>query len=383
MDSIPVGCATPSLEQLGETAIELWGKTRPLLAKAVSHYDKLHAESLPQDRAITKPGTWFGRTKASYQQEIDEIMDAALQVLESSGAAQCREEIRKLQQAVKDSNQRIAEYREQMVSARPQASLSLPESVWTKSIEDLKQSIEAEERKVRDLRQQLAQLKERFRSELQQLGIEVFDNEIEYLLMPVTQDDFVSMAAVVANIAALTDQLQRLTEQTRENPAHTRRYYGMYLLLVYAIDRVQTRFVQEIDHVHLPKLRSFEQEARQNVAEAKAQIAAGGPRDQLKANIDAANLTTEACRVLASVLRDQRNDIACENELTRSMYGAAVNTYKTIRLSMNVAELISDCRQAFGALRQLRLPRLRTFQNLQLKGELQRLTERLREPENR
>ncbi len=103
----------------------------------------------------------------------------------------------------------------------------------------------------------------------------------------------------------------------------------------------------------------------------------------MKANIDAATLTIEACRALASVLLDQQNDIARENEHTKSMYGAAVNTYRTIRLSMNVAELMSNCRQAFGALRQLRLPRLRTFQNLQLKGELQRLTERLREPENR
>jgi hypothetical protein len=39
---------------------------------------------------------------------------------------------------------------------------------------------------------------------------------------------------------------------------------------------------------------------------------------------------------------------------------------------------MSDCRRAFSALRQLRLPRLRTFQNLQLKGELQRLAERMR-----
>ncbi len=278
-DSIPVGCATATPGQLGEKAIELWGKARPLLAKAVSYYDKLDADSLPEDRAIAKPRTWFGESKASYQQEIDEIIDAALQVLEASGAAQCREEIRKLQQAVKDSHQRIAECREQMVSARPQASLSFPESVWAKSVEGLKESIEAKQRTVHDLSGQIGQLKERFRSELQQLGIEVFDNEIDYLLIPVTQDDIVSMAAVVANIAALTGQLERLTEETRENPAHTRRYYGMYLLLVYAIDRVQTRFIREIDHVHLPKLKSFEQEARQNIAEAKAQIAAGGPRN--------------------------------------------------------------------------------------------------------
>jgi hypothetical protein len=57
------------------------------------------------------------------------------------------------------------------------------------------------------------------------------------------------------------------------------------------------------------------------------------------------------------------------------MLAAAANTYKTVRVSLNVAELMSDCEKAFHALRQLQLPRLRTFQNLELKTEMQRLTE--------
>jgi hypothetical protein len=268
-----------------------------------------------------------------------------------------------------------------MISARPQASLSRVELLWIKSAEDLKEIIIAEERKIEGLRRQIAQLKERFRSKLQEIGIEVFDDEIDYLLMPVTQDDFVSMAAIVANIAAVTAQLERLTEETRELPAHTRRYYGMYLLLVYSIGRVQTRFIQEIDHVHLPKLHEFEQEARQNSADARNQIGRGGPKEQLKANIEAAELTIQACHSLASVLRDQQTTIMRENRQTRMMLDAAINTYKTVRLSMDVAEMMHYCRQAFGALRQLHLPRLRTFQNMQLKGEVQRLTERLREGE--
>ena len=366
-------------ERQSGNAIELWGKVCPKLEKALAYHDKLDADSLPPDTRITRPTTWLGHSKASYQHEIDEIIDVVLRMLEVSGAAECREEIKQLQQAIRESQQRIAESREQMISARPQASLSRVELLWIKSAEDLKVIITAEERKIEGLRQQIAQLKERFRSKLQEIGIEVFDDEIDYLLMPVTQDDFVSMAAIVANIAAVTAQLERLTEETRELPAHTRRYYGMYLLLVYSIDRVQTRFIQEIDHVHLPKLHEFEQEARQNSADARNQIGRGGPKEQLKANIEAAELTIRACHSLASVLRDQQTTIMHENRQTRVMLDAAINTYKTICLSMNVVEMMSYCRQAYGALRQLHLPRLRTFQNLQLKGEVQRLAERLRE----
>ena len=375
----PLDAANQNSGECGVTAIELWGKARPKLEKALGYYDKVTTDLLPETAVITDFSSWFGQTKASYKQEIEKIIDTVLQVLEASGAAECREEIKKLQEAAEESRRQIAAYHEQMVSARPQSSLSFPESLWTKSVENLKEVIAAEERQTDEFHHNIQGLKERFRNQLRELGIEAFDDEIDYLLMPVTQDDFVSMAAVVSNIAALTAQLERLTEETRELPAHTRRYYGMYLLLVYAVDRVQTRFVQEIDHVHLPKLHAFEQEARQNIGDAKNQISCGGPKEQLAANIEAAELTIEACHSLASVLREQQKAVARENGETKRMLNAAVNTYKTIRLSMNVAELMRDCRQAFSALRQLRLPRLRTFQNLQLKGEVQRLAERLRE----
>jgi hypothetical protein len=151
----------------------------------------------------------------------------------------------------------------------------------------------------------------------------------------------------------------------------------MYLLLVYSLDRIQTRFIQEVDNVQLPKLHAFEEEARLNITEAKNQISSGGPREQLSANIDAAKTTIEACHCLAGALRDQKNAIVHENQQTRLMLDAAINTYKTVRLSLNVAELMSDSQKAFTALRELRMPKLRTFQNLHLKSEMQRLAERM------
>jgi hypothetical protein len=304
-------------------------------------------------------------------------LDVVIRVLEVSGASECRKEIKALHQAITQSLQRIADWREQLLSAPPEASLAIWEKPWKANREGLEKSIAAEEGHIAGVRRQIGELKERFRNQLQKIGLEVFDDDIDSLLMPVTKDDFVSMAAVVSNIAALTAQLERLTEENKEHPPQARRYYGMYLLLVYAIDRIQVRFIQEIDHLQLPKLHGFEEAARQNITDAQNQIAGGGPKEQLRANIDAARTTIEACHCLSNTLRDQMNAIAGENKQTKLMLDAAINTYKTVRLSLNVAELMSDCRKAFHALRQLRLPRLRTFQNLQLKSEMQRLAERM------
>ncbi len=201
--------------------------------------------------------------------------------------------------------------------------------------------------------------------------------EIDSLLKPVTKDDIVSMAAVATNIAALTAKFEQLAEQSKELPQQTKRYYGMYVLLVFCTDRIHERFIQEIDQIRIPKLREYEQEAAKNIAEAQNQIKGRGPEKQLEANIEAGVTTIEACRAFASALREQKNAILRENKEVKKMLAAAANTYKTMSLSINVAELMRDCQNAFKAVRQIRLPPLRAFQNLQLKRKLQRLTDRM------
>jgi hypothetical protein len=355
------------------TGVELWSKLSPPLERALSSYDKKDSESLPDT-------AWFVDSKAKRQKELDEILDAVVIVLEACGAAECRRELRHLEIEITECRKRIIQCREQALSAPPQSSLSPPSSLWTKSREDLAMAIADEQREIEGMRRRIESLKEEFRNQLRQIGLAVSPDEADSLLLPV-QDSVVSMAAVITNVAKLTEQLEGLVEESRELPSHTRRYYGVYVLLVYAIDRIQVHFIEEIDNAYIPRLRRFEHEAKQNTADAQAQISRGGPREQLTANIDAGKTTIKACQVLADALCKQRSIIAAENECTGRMFAAAANTYKTVRLSLNVGELMSDCQTAFRALRQLRLPRLRSFQNVELKAELQRLAEHVLDKE--
>ena len=66
-----------------------------------------------------------------------------------------------------------------------------------------------------------------------------------------------------------------------------------------------------------------------------------------------------------------------DNRKVRVLQAAAVNTYRTVCLSLNVAELIGYCDAAFRALRELRLPPLKPFQGIQLTEEMQKLAERV------
>jgi hypothetical protein len=307
----------------GTANIEVWSKSYHQLDGALRLYDKL--DSLPDT-------AWLTASKKSHQTKIDQIIDGLILVLNTSGAADCRREMKAVQQAITESLQRQAEYRERQISAPPKASLSYLESIWNASREAYEQLIIAETHKVTEMRQTIEGLRERFRTQLTAIGVQVSQDEIDSLLTPVTQDDIVSMAAVAINIASLTTKFEQLTDESKELPQQTKRYYGMYLLLVYCLDRIHRRFIQEIDQLHLPKLQEYEQEAGKNIAEAQNLIKGCGSEKELAANIEAGNTTIEACRCFAMALREQKNTIIRENKLIKRMLAAAANTYKTMSL---------------------------------------------------
>ena len=74
--------------------------------------------------------TGIRKDKASYQQQIEKILDTVIRVLEISGAGECRKQIKTLHQAITESQQRLAKCHEQLLSAPPEASLAVWEKPW-------------------------------------------------------------------------------------------------------------------------------------------------------------------------------------------------------------------------------------------------------------
>ena len=353
------------------TAGELWEKVSPKLNDALAIYERKESPQTPDSSRIP-----VRTTKQTCQNELDEILDAVLAVLGTCGAAGYRAQIRDLQSANTDSQARIVKYREQILSAPAEKSQNFVEGLVVQSKEALTDSIADETGRISERNRQIENLRVGFREHLQRIGIHVAPETADSFLLPV-EDDVVSMAAVISNIGFITEQLQELVEASREAPVETKRYYGMYLLLVIAVDRIQTHFVREIDARFLRKIAQQEQEACRHIADAQAQLKAGGPKETLQGNIAANRRAIEACHLLADMLRGQRRTVLDENRKVRTQEAAAVNTYRTVCLCNDVAELSGYCQAAFRALRELQLPPLRPFQNMQLNDELQKLAERV------
>ena len=355
------------------TAGDLWEKASPDLEKALAIYDKKESPDTPVSAWIP-----LRTTKESCQRDIEKILETVLAVLGTCGAAGYRTRIRNLQADIATSRARLGKYREQMLAAPTEKSQNFVEGMMVSSKETLKDQIADEIDCITEKAQQIESLKVGFREHLQHIDINVSPDTADSFLLPV-EDNVVSIAAVISNIGRLTEQLQQLVDASKEAPAETKRYYGMYVLLVFAVDRIQTHFVREIDESFLPQLSSYEADAVQHIESAQSQISLGGPREQLTANIAANRKTIEACRLMAETLQSHRSSVLDENRKVRTLEAAAINSYRTVCLSFNVAELIGYCESAFRALRELRLPPLRAFQSVQLNEEMQKLAERMAE----
>jgi hypothetical protein len=360
-----VGSSEPEETPVGE----LWEQVSPELGKALAIYNKKESPDTPES-------SWFpGRTtKAGCQRDLDTILDTVLAVLGTCGAASYRQRIRNLQADNSTSQSRIVQYRELTLSAPAEGSQNFVDGLLSSSQESLKDNIADETDRIAERNRQIDSLKAGFWEHLKRIGLNVSRETADSFLLPV-EDDIVSMAAVISNVRPVTEQLQELVDASSEAPEETKRYYGIYLLLVLAVDRIQTHFIQEIDGRFLPRIAGQEQEAARHVADAQAQLQTGGPKEALQANIVANQRAIEACRLLADILRGQRRTVLDENRKVKMQEAAAINTYRTVCLCNNVAELVGYCKAAFHALRELQLPTLRPFQDQRLNEELQGLAE--------
>ena len=179
----------------------------------------------------------------------------------------------------------------------------------------------------------------------------------------------------------MTGQLQDLTEQSGEALDIAKRYYGMHVVLVKIMDRMQERFISEIDKQHIPRLQSYGKTAEENIRQALELIRKeGGEEEILRSNIESNELTQRAAKLYTEYLLQNADLIRSENQQIKKNLATALNTYKTVKLSSDVSRLMKTGRQNFEALMQLQIPPLREFRNEMLRKEYQRMTTELLNP---
>lgn len=312
---------------------------------------------------------FLSRTKESQQRKIEGYLEVAAESLGISKINDRREKIVNLRQQILTSRKNISIYQRKRISA-PKSTynpLSVSQKGYDKKISNARESIKQAEAEIQ-------QEKDTLIAELNQLGMKITPTNVDILLESITGDEFVRISVIFDNAKQFARDLEQLTDQTGEDLETAKKYYGVYLMLLKTIDQLQNKFIDNVDDVYYPKLDQYAQEAKQNIAEARQAIRAGGNAKVLENNIFNNQITYDAAMFYKQSLANQKSQMARANRETRKNILTAVNTYRTAALSKDLASLMAVSRRAFESISNLSVPDLRPFDNTRMKEEFSKLT---------
>ena len=366
--SVCVDSTVNSQEVEGQAAdlSEFFDDTHGALENALDLYDK--QQNLPSKDDL-RFYDYLTRTKEHQQERVDAYLDVASEALGISGINERRAKIAKLRESISESRSNISSFERGKISA-PKSSynpLTTTKSKYDKKIKNARESILAAE-------QEIAAEKQKLIDDLKKIGMPISEENVDVLLESITGDQFVRITIMFDNAKNYAKELERLTEQTGEDLDTAKKYYGVYLMLLHTIDRLQIKFVETVDEEYYPQLEKYVEQANQNIADAREAIKKGGDRKVLQNNIYSNEVTLDAASYYKQSLSKQKLEMRRANSAIKKNILTATNTYKTAALSKNIASLISVSRRAFDSISGLSVPDLRPFENTKLKEEFSRLS---------
>ena len=342
---------------------QVWVNVVPKLEETVTLEDA--QRDLP-DKA------WFRRDKRDAQEEINQLLDESVAILSSSPVQLYRERMGALERQIDAARADIDRYRKERVAAPAQ-------SFTAKTVDDYDHMIEEREQDVRRYRAELEKVKREFASDLRALGLELSDEQVQFLLSTVVGDNMVDLGIVFDNVKAITAQLEQLVRDSGEDLKSARRYYGMYVVLLRALNRMHLDVEQAIDQEYIPRINAIAQRARALSQDTRALLGAHPEKAELlSANLDAQQLTIDAAGIYRDYLKQQAEQVRSARAALEEDIDTAWNTYETVRVSGELVDLVKSSQQVLDGLLNRQVPPLRPFQNLEMQREFAKLTEQLR-----
>lgn len=366
-----------------ETLSNVWEHTRQVSGndEETKDFRRLWDSIVPQledilvleDRKNELPKkAWFSPDQESAQQDINELLDESITILSISPTQRYRERLQELEEKIRTLQEEIADYRTRRISAPK-------DSLWQKTVAEYDRATYERQIRLQEHLSELATTKREFAGELQRLGLDISDEQLEFLLSTVVGDDLVQMGIAFDNVKAITIQLEQLMVEGGENFHSGRRYYGMYLVLLKILDRMQAHLLTAINERHVPEIDAITNRTRTLMTEThNLQQRASANHQILTANLKAQELTLQAAAFYRDYLITQSRQLQEARQHLAQDIAVAQNTYETVKVSGELVALMRNSQQLLNDLLNRQVPPLRPFENLEMKREFEKLTVQLK-----
>lgn len=349
-----------------EEFAEVWENITPKLNEVLE---------LEQQAENTPNSVWLGlgTDKEDLNEEINQLLDEAVEILSISNTNNTRQAIRAEEERIREMKQDIAKYH--------QAQITAPvDSTWQTTVADYDLKIKQLSELIKQSKNNIAKLKTQFAQQLSNKGLSISTEQLDILLSSVVGDDIIQSSIIYNNIKQISQQLMSLTEKSGEDINISQRYYGMYTVLLKILLQMQQSFIAKLDKQYLPKIANIITEVK-NINVTTGNLLRSIPdkthRKHLLANLQAQNLTLQTAELYKKHLVKQRYKIVQAIKKISQDLQIAQNTYKTVRIGGELINLLRSSNKSFEILLNIQVPDLLIFENKQMKHEFAILTQKL------
>ncbi len=362
-DEVPV-----SQDSLPDYLAGSWGKLTDTLTEALSLRDE--RETLPES-------AWFGNDKGSNEEKINKLLDEALEILVQGRAGEMRNEAASLRMKLSEMRQEADSLRNRRITA-PESSM-LP---WKETRASVDNRLAELDREIRSNEAMLASLNDRLADALREMGLELDQAQIDVLLSSVTGDDLLRNTVVFANVKSVVEKLEVLAQNDQNDLEISRRYTGMYLVLNDLLIHTQEELVRKIDGEYKLRLGDLIREAESLQTEAQSRSRQNGyteaQQKSFALNAESNAMTARVARLYVELLDSQRKGIMENLHGLRRNRDLAENTYRTVRSSGDLRNLIHSGLALFDSIHTLSMPQLQPFESEALRREFEEINKRLK-----
>ena len=357
-----------SEDSLPSYLVEKWGSLTGTLSDALSLRDR--QEKLPAS-------AWFGADRTSNARKIDELLDRALEILVQGQAGDLRRQALELRTEIPKLRLEADGLRNRRISA-PESS-RLP---WVRTRAKIDERLSELNGEIADRERALSAVDAQLAEALRALGLQLDDRQIDVLLSSVTGDDLLQNAVVFANVRVVVEKLAELSREDRDNLEVNRRYSGLYLVLNDLLIHTREELVRKIDGEYKPRLGEIAKEAEALRREALAKASQTGYSDAQKKsfalNAESNAMTLRVAELYMQLLDSQRKGILDNLADLRRNRDLAENTYRTVRSSGDLRNLIRSGLELFDSIHALAMPEILPFENEAIRREFEEINKRLK-----
>ncbi|WP_392340078.1 hypothetical protein [Moritella marina] len=327
-------------------------------------FGKVIALKGKQDDAPVKSGI-IKKGKSDYQEEIEELLEQVFNLISDEDLSDFQEQLTKNAKVKKEKIQ-------ELTTLKRKFKLSFDADDKA----DLQEDILELEADIAYVEQQKFEIVIAVKERLNDFGTYVTDEQVEALLIKVNAGDILSMTTVFPIIGEFANYLGQVTQDTGEDLASAKKYYGMYVLLLELQLFIQDQYITKLEHEFIPNLNLLRRSNVSLIEETKKLLrkSSGNSKEVYKNNLSNQRFTLKAVDLYKKQLLSDLNKIKTAKSRLKKDYNVAVNTYKTVDLSFNVSNLINSNAQLFDEVMNLQAPDLISFENEKMKEEFAKLT---------